>query len=756
MKEQILKLLSDHSYKQRKINDIAKSLGQDEVTEDYVAFVKLMNEMEENGDVIRDRNNNYFLIDQLRFFRGTLDMNKKGFGFVKVDEEREFYINERNINGAYDTDYVLIEKVQSRGEKEEGRVVRVLKRGTNRYVGEVRQGKRDVIVVPDDAKFKEWIFVDHAHAHGAVPGHKVVVEIKVYKPEIKGDIVHIIGHKNDPGVDILSIVHAHDVDIEFPQDVYDQVAEIGDEIDPSDLKNRVDLRDVQIVTIDGDDAKDLDDAISLKKLKNGHYELGVHIADVSFYVQEGTALDKEAVKRGTSIYLVDRVIPMLPHKLSNGICSLNEGVDRYTISCLMEVDEKGKVVDHKIVPSVIHSDHRMTYNNVNKILAGDQEVAKQYEDAVDLFFRMKELAAILRAKRDRRGAIDFDVNEAKVLVDEAGVPVDIIARERGESDHIIEEFMLCANETIAEHFKWMDLPFIYRVHENPKVKKLQQFVNIAKPLGYEIHGSLEKVNPHELARIVEESKDQPEHTIIATLLLRCMQKARYDAQCLGHFGLADDYYTHFTSPIRRYPDLLVHRLIRTYLFESRMDMVSHYQELVPLLAEQASNRERIAIDVEREVEDMKKAEYMSAHIGEVFEGIISSITNFGFFVELPNTIEGLVHISDLTDDYYNYDEKNLMLLGERTGRMYKMSDKVKIRVLDCNKKEKTIDFELASTSVKRKKVKPGQHQKEEKPFKKKNFHKKRHQRSHEGAPHEKKEPAKEYHHFHKERKRKKR
>lgn len=448
------------------------------------------------------------------------------------------------------------------------------------------------------------------------------------------------------------------------------------------------------MTIDGDDAKDLDDAISLKKLDNGNYQLGVHIADVSYYVEEGSALDKEAINRGTSIYLVDRVIPMLPHKLSNGICSLNPNVDRFTISCIMEINGKGKVIDHKIIPSIIHSSYRMTYNNVNKILDGDFPLQQQYKDVVPMFFLMEELAMILRKARDQRGSIDFDVNEGKVIVDKNGKAIDVVLRQRGTSDKIIEEFMLKANETIAEHFKWLDLPFIYRVHEYPKEKKLTQFQSIIKPLGYTIKGSLGNIYPKELSKIVEMSKGTDEHTIISTLLLRCMQKARYDEQCLGHYGLADEYYTHFTSPIRRYPDLLVHRLIRNYLFEERFDKAKHFDKIIPQLAEQSSNMERRAIDIEREVEDMKMAEYMSHHIGEEFEGMISSVTSFGFFVELPNTIEGLVHISDLLDDYYVYDEKTLMLVGERTKKQFKISDKVKVRVVSCNTKEKTIDFEL--------------------------------------------------------------
>lgn len=704
MKEEILNLLEDQTYTKRRIDELAKHFHMTD-TEDYIQFMKLVNSMEEEGLIIRNRTNDYYLIQQLHFYRGVISFNKKGFAFVKVDEDREFYIHETNTKDAFDGDFVLIEKVPSLGNKEEGRVSRVLKRGQSRYVGELKKGKRDFYVEVDDAKFNKPIFVDKAHMHGAVLGHKVVVEIKVYKPQLKGNIVKVIGHRNDPGVDILSIVHAHDVDIEFPEEVYQQIDAIGEDINPSDIKNRVDLRNEIIVTIDGDDAKDLDDAISLKKLDNGHYQLGVHIADVSYYVEEDSPLDKEAVKRGTSIYLVDRVIPMLPHKLSNGICSLNPNTDRYTISCIMEIDENGQTVSHDIIQSVIHSSYRMTYNHVNMILDGDKELQKKYRDVVDLFFLMQELASLLRKKRDERGAIDFDVNEGKVLVDDQGKAVDVVLRTRGASDKIIEEFMLRANETVAQHFKWMDIPFIYRVHEHPKLKKLQQFVSIVKPLGYQIKGSLDHVYPNELSAIVEASKGTEEHTVISTLLLRCMQKARYDEECLGHFGLADDYYTHFTSPIRRYPDLLVHRLIRKYLFEERYDLVGHYQEVIPLLAEKSSLRERAAIDIEREVDDMKMAEYMSYHIGEVYEGMISSITQFGFFVELPNTIDGLVHMTELTDDYYHYDENNLMLVGERKGKIFKISDKVKVKVISSSKKDRTIDFELVGLESNKKKKK---------------------------------------------------
>lgn len=697
MEDVILTLLSDDNYMERSIDLLAKKLNCLS-SEKFIKLVKLMNELEETGKVVRNKYNHYYLPNQFGMVLGTLIINKKGFGFVAVEnQEKDVFIAPDALKDAFNKDTVLVEiNKHSDLERLEGKVIRVIKRGQTRLVGEIKKGKRDYYVETDDPKFDKPIFVDHAHLHGAVPGHKVLVEIKVYKPQLKGDVIKIIGHKNDPGIDILSIVYEHDTPVEFSKAVYQQIEDIPDNLEEIDKSDRVDLRKETIVTIDGDDAKDLDDAISLKKLANGNYYLGVHIADVSYYVKEGTSLDKEAFARGTSIYLADRVIPMLPHKLSNGICSLNPGVDRFTISCFMEIDRNGEVIDHEIVPGIINSTERMTYTNVNRILDGDQVLQLQYDHVKDLFFLMQELALILQGKKAKRGAIDFDVKEAKVVVNNKGETTDVVLRQRGASDRIIEEFMLLANETVAEHFKWLELPFIYRVHEQPKTKKLMQFSTIAKIMGYTIKGSLENVYPNELSSIIEASKGTPEHTIISTLLLRCMQKARYDDQCLGHFGLADEFYTHFTSPIRRYPDLIVHRLIRKYLFEKHIDdrTIRHYQEIMPEIALQSSNREREAIDIEREVDDMKIAEYMEKHIGEEFDGIISSVTNFGFFVELDNTIDGLVHVSDLTDDFYFFDEKNLRYIGQRTGKVFKMSDSVKVRVISASKTDKSVDFEI--------------------------------------------------------------
>ena len=697
MKEEILALLKDNSYLERSIDLIAAKLNY-QSSEQFVKLVKTLNELEDEGCVVRNKYNHYYLPNQFGMVLGTLTLNKQGYGFVTVEnQEKDIFIPQSGLKDAFNKDTVLVEITKSGDDKKpEGTIVKVVSRGQTRFVGEVKKGKRECYVEVDDRLFKNPIFVDHAHLHGAVVGNKVVVEIKVYKPYLKGDIVKVLGHRNDPGIDVLSVVYEHDAPVEFPQVVFDQISDIKDSVTADDLDGRVDLRNEVIVTIDGEDAKDLDDAISLKKLDNGNYYLGVHIADVSYYVGEGTPLDKEAFARGTSIYLVDRVIPMLPHKLSNGICSLNPHVDRLTISCFMEVDSEGKVVDHEIVPSVINSTERMTYTNVNRILANDQAMQLQYSHVKDLFFLMEEIASILQKKRFKRGAIDFDAKEAKVIVDNRGNPIDVVLRQRGIGEHIIEEFMLLANETIAEHFYWLELPFLYRVHENPKPEKLLQFANVAKTLGYTIKGSLENVYPNELSAIIEASKDTPEHTIISTLLLRCMQKARYDEQCLGHFGLADEFYTHFTSPIRRYPDLIVHRMIRRFIFENTVDKktIRYYQELMPEIAEQTSYREREAIDIEREVDDMKMAEYMEKHLGEEFEGTITSITNFGFFVELDNTIDGLVHVTDLTDDFYYYDERNLRYVGQRNGKVFKMSDRVKVRVASASKKDRTVDFEI--------------------------------------------------------------
>ena len=695
MREEILALLGQEDYTGMTTSEIVVELTDNSV-DSFKKVMKALNQLESDKIIYRNLKQQYILSSQTQIITGKLSMNAKGFGFVVIDEDSEdVYIGKDNLNGALNKDMVeVLVLPESEGHSCEGRVLRILERGMTKVVGLIVERKGRLCVLSDDAKFKEIIFLE-GDLKGAVQGHKVVVELTKFTYPYMGRIVQILGHKNDPGVDIMSVVAKYDLAVEFPEKVMEEVEAIPDHVLEEEYQGRVDLRGEMIITIDGDDSKDFDDAISLRKIGK-HYLLGVHIADVSHYVKEGSPLDKEAIARGTSVYLVDRVIPMLPHKLSNGICSLNPDVDRLTISCMMEIDEYGEVLNHNIVPSVIHSKHRMTYKNVNKILKHDKDIMREYSDIVDLCFTMKELSLILRRKRDANGAIDFDAPEAQVIVNGKGKAVDVVLRERGTSERIIEEFMLLANMTIAEHFFHMSLPFIYRVHEHPKKKKLQQFVTIASRFGYKIKGSLDNVYPAQLSAILEASLDKPEHTIISTLMLRSMQKARYDENCLGHYGLAEEYYTHFTSPIRRYPDLLVSRMIHEYLFNNHCDAktVKHFEEVLPDLAKSSSDCEIDAVNCERDVDDMKMAEYMSLHVGEVFEGMISSVTSFGFFVELPNTIEGLVHISTISDDYYHFDENMLMLVGERTGRLYKMSDSVKVRLTAVNKLDGQIDFEL--------------------------------------------------------------
>ena len=707
MEKQILEWLAADEYLGMDVDELATALGFD-TTDKFKELVKCLVKLEDEKAIVRGIGDRYFLPDRTGIVIGTVQLNPRGFGFIRVgDDLDDVYVGEKNLHGALNNDKVKI-KIDGKqsGSSLEGEVIEIIERGQKQVVGLVQQIQGKFYVSVDDNKFGSLVLLS-GNRKGAMEGHKVVAKITSFEQPIMGEVVQILGHRNDPGVDILSVVARYDLATEFNEDVMAELESIPDVVAAEDKEDRVDLRDELIVTIDGDDAKDLDDAISLKRLKNGNYQLGVHIADVSHYVKEGSQIDKEAISRGTSVYLVDRVIPMLPHKLSNGICSLNPHVDRLTISCIMEINSSGDVVDHQILPTMIHSTERMTYNNVNKILDGDKATTKRYEDIHKLFFQMEKLAIILRSKRSKKGAIDFDVDEAKVIVDKKGKPTDVVLRTRGISERIIEEFMLVANETVAEHFFWLQVPFIYRVHEHPKKKKLLNFATIASVLGYKIKGSLDHVYPRELSSLIESAKGKPEHSVISTLLLRCMQKARYDAQCLGHYGLADEYYTHFTSPIRRYPDLLVHRLIRNYVFEQKLDgqTIQHFSEVVPQLAESSSNCEIDAVNCERDVMDMKMAEYMQSRIGQEYDGIVSSVTAFGLFVELPNTIDGLVHISTLKDDYYHYDAQYLQLVGERTGNTYRMSDRVRIKVISASKLDGQIDFEIIDSKKKKRKPK---------------------------------------------------
>lgn len=552
--------------------------------------------------------------------------------------------------------------------------------------------------MPDNTKITGDIFVPAERAKGAVSGHKVVCEITDYgknnrKPE--GKIVEIIGHANDPGVDIMSIVKGYELPVEFSEKIMRQVERVSDEVSEADMSGRRDLRDVQMVTIDGEDAKDLDDAVSLT-VEDGLYQLGVHIADVTNYVQENSALDWEAKERGTSVYLVDRVIPMLPHKLSNGICSLNAGENRLALSCLMTIDQKGEVINHELVESVIKVDRRMSYTSVKKILEGNDEAErKEYEALVPMFERMRELADILRKRRKKRGSIDFDFPETKIILDSEGHPVDIKPYDRNVATKIIEDFMLIANETVAQHFYWLELPFVYRTHDTPDPEKIAKLGTFIRNFGYSLKSQQEEVHPKELQKLLANAEDTPEEALICRLTLRSMKQAKYTIDCTGHFGLACQYYCHFTSPIRRYPDLQIHRIIKEQL-RGKLDekRITHYNEILPQVTKHSSEMERRADEAERETDKLKKAEYMEERIGSIYEGVISSITAWGIYVELPNTIEGMIHVSMLSGDYFYYDEASYEMVGQATDIRYKLGQKLTVKVNTVDRISRNIDFVL--------------------------------------------------------------
>lgn len=635
------------------------------------------------------------------FLTGVFTAHPKGFGFVSVDGmEEDVFIPEDQVHGAMHQDTVQITvKPGQSGKRREGAVNRIVKRGTDRIVGLYQESRNFGFVIPDNERYTRDIFVPKEDSGGAVNGHKVVVELVSYGTDRKspeGKVVETLGHISDPGTDILSIVKGYDLPVEFPEKVMRQAERVPDRISEADMQGRTDLRDVQMVTIDGEDAKDLDDAVSLE-MNGGQYILGVHIADVANYVQEGSALDREAFERGTSVYLVDRVIPMLPRRLSNGICSLNEGQDRLALSCIMTIDQKGKVLDHVIAETVIRVDRRMTYTSVKKILEEqDAEESARYEELVPMFQRMQELAGLLRARRRARGSIDFDFPETKVILDEKGEPVEIRPYDRNTATKIIEDFMLIANETVAEDYFWQELPFVYRTHENPdpdRMKKLSTFIN---NFGYSIRFREDEVHPKELQKLLERLEGTPEETLISRLTLRSMKQAKYTTECTGHFGLAARYYCHFTSPIRRYPDLQIHRIIKDSL-RGRMNQekIEHYRKILDEVAKQSSERERRADEAERETIRLKKAEYMSRHLWEEYEGVISGVTGWGLYVELPNTVEGLVHVASLQGDYFEYNENAYEMVGQRTGKTYRLGQTVRVQVVKADRTTRTVDFELA-------------------------------------------------------------
>ncbi len=633
---------------------------------------------------------------------GTFISHPKGFGFVEIDgREEDLYIPENFVNGAFHKDTVKVVLLsEQNGRRQEAQVVEILARGMHQIVGIYDKANKNFgFVIPDNTKINDDIFVPVERSKGAVSGHKVVCEITDYgknnrKPE--GKIIEILGHVNDPGVDIMSIVKGYELPTEFSEKIMHQVERVANEVSEADMAGRRDLRDLQMVTIDGEDAKDLDDAVSLTK-DGEHYQLGVHIADVTNYVQENSALDWEARVRGTSVYLVDRVIPMLPHKLSNGICSLNAGENRLALSCLMTIDVKGEVVSHEIIESVINVDRRMSYTSVKKILEDkDETEIKTYKDLVPMFELMRELAGILREKRKKRGSIDFDFPESKIVLDKQGHPIEIKPYERNVATKIIEDFMLIANETVAEHFHWMELPFVYRTHDNPDPEKISKLSTFIRNFGYSIKSKQEEIHPKELQKLLAKIEDTPEEALISRLALRSMKQAKYTINCTGHFGLACSYYCHFTSPIRRYPDLQIHRIIKEQI-RGRLNekRIEHYNEILPEVAKHSSEMERRADEAERETNKLKKVEFMEAHIGETFEGVISSITTWGIYVELPNTIEGMIHVSMLPYDYFYYDEETYEMVGQATNIRYKLGQTLKVKVNATDKILRTIDFVIS-------------------------------------------------------------
>ena len=700
-KKIIYEFICDDMYVPMKLKELAILL---QVPKEQRSELKaVMDALEAEGKVHVSQKGKY-LKGAGRTLRGVYQAHPRGFGFVTIEGETDdIFIPEKETNGALHGDMVEILLTASpEGKRKEGKIVKIVERGTAKIVGlyQVAKGKHYGFVIPDNQRFLQDIFVPEERAKGAVDGHKVVVELTSYgsdnaKPE--GKIVEILGHVNDPGVDIMSIVKSYDLPVEFPEKVMNQAERVPEEVSDADMAGRKDLREWVMVTIDGEDAKDLDDAVSLTRTEDGkNWILGVHIADVANYVQERSALDREALHRGTSVYLADRVIPMLPHRLSNGICSLNAGVDRLAMSCIMTVDAKGDVIDHEICESVIRVNERMSYTSVKKILEDhDKEEMTRYIDLVPMFEEMEQLAGILRNRRHQRGSIDFDFPESKIMLDEEGHPMEIRSYDRNVATKIIEDFMLLANETVAEEYYWREIPFVYRVHETPDEDKIKKLAILINNFGYSLHIS-DEVRPGQIQKLLTKIQGTPQETMISRLALRSMKQARYTPENDGHFGLAARYYTHFTSPIRRYPDLQIHRIIKDDL-RGRMNekKMEHYQTILPEVTRQASETERRAEEAERETIRLKKAEYMEAHIGEVFEGVISGITNWGIYVELSNTIEGLVHVANMYDDHYDYYEDRYEMVGEHTGKTYKLGETAYVRVIDADCLTRTIDFEMA-------------------------------------------------------------
>lgn len=700
IKETLLSFMREEAYRPMDIQELVSVF--DINPDEYKSFKKVLKTMEKEGLIVRTKKDKFGVPERLGLISGKLEVHSKGYGFLipENEGEKDVFIPSSSMNGAMNGDKVLVQITREdiKGKKREGEVREVLSRANNKIIGVYEDNRNFGFVVPEDSRLNQDIFISKKDRNGANEGDLVICEIvkwadKRRSPE--GVIKEVLGKKGDKGLDILTIIKKYGLPEEFPDKVLNYAENIEEEIPEKEYARRTDLRNLRMVTIDGEDAKDLDDAVSIERLDNGKFRLGVHIADVSHYVKEKNPLDREALKRGTSVYLIDRVIPMLPKKLSNGICSLNPKVDRLALSCFMIIDNKGKVIQHEIEETVIKTSERMTYTDVTKILENnDEELIKRYDYLVDDFKAMEELCNILREKRMRRGAIDFNFEESKIILNDLGKPIDIKPYDRAIANRIIEEFMLVCNETIAEHMYWTNLPFVYRIHEDPDEEKLEKFKEFVYNLGYVVRWGQE-AHPRALQDILEKVKGKKEETVVSTLLLRSMMQAKYSPECVGHFGLAAKYYCHFTSPIRRYPDLQIHRIIKEQL-NGKIDekRIAKLSNIVEIASKQSSEMERLAQEAEREVDDLKKAEYMQERIGEEFSAIISSVTSFGLFAELPNTIEGLIHITALDDDYYIYDEAHLCLIGERTKKVYRLGDEVKVRCSRVDIDNREVYFDL--------------------------------------------------------------
>lgn len=698
LKEKILAFMEDENYRPLKFKELCEALEiESSMTKE---FLKILNQLEDEGKIIMNSSEKYGIPDRLGLVIGVIEGHPKGYGFLisANKDKRDLFISHTDLSGAMNGDRVIAKITESYtyDRNPEGKVIRILERANKTVIGMLSQSKNFGFVIPDDKKLSCDVFVSKSDFNGAKDNQKVVVKITQWpteKRKAEGEIIEIIGNEEDVETHIEAVLIKHKVRKYFPEDVIAQARGIEVEIAQKEIDRRKDLRHLPIITIDGEDAKDLDDAVYVEKLDNNQYKLGVHIADVTHYVKENSKIDKEALKRATSIYLADRVIPMLPKELSNGVCSLNPNEGKLCLSCEMIIDLKGKVVDYSIYESIISSKYRMNYTDVSNILENDDEALKEkYKDIVPMLKNMEELSNLLRNKREQRGCIDFDFDETKLIVDEKGKVTDVIKYERRTSNKIIEEFMLAANETVAENYYWLNLPFVYRIHEEPDEEKIADFSKFIFNFGYTLKGSQE-VHPRELQQLLLKIKGKKEETVINTMMLRSLRKAVYSHECSPHFGLAANYYCHFTSPIRRYPDLQIHRIIKAQINNKiSVDNTSNLNERCAMVAEQSSKQERVADEVERDTDKIRIAEFMSDKIGEEYEGIISGVTSFGIFVELDNTVEGLVHISNLIDDYYIYDNDKKILTGEHLGKTYKIGDIVSVRLEKVSIANAEIDF----------------------------------------------------------------